>query len=135
VAAREFEANTYALEATYKCTVQGTNSQGSTTEVLKFTVNTRLYIEAAATTKTLSFKIVNATLDDISFDTVGKYNVRNVELATYRASQILKSVENTMTFGTNFPSPTREFPKTRVDRDYVFYYDNSHIGQHSLFDI
>lgn len=102
---------------------------------MKFTVNTRLYIAAAATTKTLTFKIVKASLDDISFETVGKYTVRNLELATYRASQILKSVENTMTFGTNFPSPTKEFPKTRVDRDWVFFYDNSHFGEHSLFEL
>lgn len=51
-----------------------------------------------------------------------------MELAKFKVTSVLKRVEGTNTFGTGFPAPTRENPKTRVDRDWVFFYDNSHIG-------
>ena len=125
--AREFDANNYALLVTYKCSLKGTNSQGTTQEIIKFTANTRFYILAGATTKTLTFKLAEAQLDNLSFETAGKYVVNNINLATFKVNQVLKKVENSMTFGTNYPSPTREKPRTRVDRDWVFHYDNSHI--------
>lgn len=74
---------------------------------MRFTASTRLYIHASATTRTLSFKIKEAQLDDLSFDTVGKYVVKNIDLAKFKATQVLKKIENSHTFGTDFPSPTR----------------------------
>jgi hypothetical protein len=124
---REFDSNTYALHVDYKCSLKGLNSSGIYAEVVKFTASTRLSIVATATASTLSFKIFKATIDDLSFQTVGKYTVNNLDLAEYRATQILSKVENTFTFGTGFPTIPRELPKTRVDQDWVFYYDNSHI--------
>ena len=94
---------------------------------MKFTASTRLYIAASLTTKTLSFKISEAQIDDLSFEPVDKYVVKNIELAEFKATQVLKKVENSNVFGTGFPSPTRHNPKIRVERDWVFSYDNSHI--------
>ena len=60
-------SNTYALLITYQCSLKGTNIQGSTQQIMKFNINSRLFIEAAATTKTLSFKLKEATIDNLSF--------------------------------------------------------------------
>jgi len=86
-----------------------------------------LYIKAGATTKTLTFKLIEAQLENLAFVSGGKYVVKNLELAAFKATQVLKKVENSDAFGTDYPSPTREHPKTRVERDWVFHYDNSHI--------
>ena len=63
--ARQFESNTYALLISYKCSLKGTNSQGSTQQVMKFTAYTRFYIKAGATTKTLEFQIKQVQLQNI----------------------------------------------------------------------
>lgn len=131
---REFDSNTYAFLATYNCTLKGTNTAGSTVQVMKITAKTRIYITVEATTKSLSFKITEAEFDDLTFNPVGNYFVNNIDLAFYRATKILKKVVGTQTFGTGFPTVVRELPKTRVDTNWVFYYDSSHIGSVPSFD-
>ena len=74
---------------------------------MRFTANTRLYITAEATMKSLSFKIVDATFDELSFDVVDKYAVNNFDLAKWKAESVLKKVVNTMTFGTGYPTLIR----------------------------
>jgi hypothetical protein len=59
--------------------------------------------------------------------------VTNIALATYKANQVLHKLIGTTTFGTGYPILPRELPKTRVDTDYAFFYDASHIGKTSLF--
>lgn len=65
--AREFDSNVFALLTTYKCSLKGTDLTGSTTQVMKFTLRSRLYIEVQALTRTLDFKVKEVTIDDISF--------------------------------------------------------------------
>lgn len=126
--AREFDANNFALLTTYKCSLKGTNLAGSPAQVMKFTLKSRVYVTAEASTKTLDFKISSSIIDDISFEPVGNYFVNNFELAKYRAGKVLSKIVGTQTFGTGFPTVARELPKTRVDPNWVFYYDSSHIG-------
>ena len=94
---------------------------------MKFTAKVKLYITAAATTKTLTFKIKSAAFDDLSYEPVGNYFISNKDLAIWKANKILQKVVDTYTFGTDFPTIVRESPRTRVDRDWVFYYDSSHL--------
>jgi len=42
--AREQVNNDFGLLATYNCSLKGTNSAGSTVQIMKFTVNTKIYI-------------------------------------------------------------------------------------------
>ena len=87
--------------------MKGTNNQGSTQQITKFTAATRLYIIASVTTRTLEFKLTEAQLDDISFEPVGKYVVQNMELVRFKVKEVMKKMENSNVFGTGFPSPTR----------------------------
>lgn len=95
---------------------------------MRFTAKTRIYITAEATTKSLSFKIKEAQFDDLSFEPVGNYYVNNIDLASYRATKVLNKIVGSQTFGTGFPTVARESPKARVDTNWIFYYDSSHIG-------
>lgn len=126
--AREFDSNVFALVTTYKCSLKGTDLSGSTAQVMKFTIHTRVYISVEALVKSLDFKIIESTVDDISFEPVGNFYVTNFQLAQYRAEKVLSKVVGTKTFGSGFPTIAREFPKTRVNTNWVFYFDNSHIG-------
>jgi hypothetical protein len=94
---------------------------------MKFSAKTKLYIVVAATTSALSFKIIAVEIMDLSFEPVGTYYVGNMDLAMYRATKVFQKLVNTFTFGTDFPSIPRHTPKTRVEHDWVFYYDTSHI--------
>jgi hypothetical protein len=116
---REFDANSYTLEVTYNCSLKGTNKEGST---------------AQATTHTLTFKIIEAELLNLSFEPVGSYFVSNIQLAMFKANSVIKNIKDTFTFGTGFPTIVREMPKTRVDQEQVLYYDTSHIGNAELID-
>lgn len=94
---------------------------------MKFTAKTRIFIVAAATNNNLSFKIKLVDIDDLSFQPIGNFFVSNFDLAYWKANRIVQKLANTFTFGTDFPTIQRDSPKTRVDRDWVFYYDNSHL--------
>jgi hypothetical protein len=131
---REFEDNSYTLDVTYNCSLKGTNKDGSPVEILRFRSVNKLYIKAAATTKTLTFKIIYADIVNLSFEPVGSFFVNNIKLAMFKASSVLKSLSNTFTFGTGFPTVIREVPKTKVEKDYVLYYDSSHLGQNIFVD-
>jgi hypothetical protein len=131
---REFDANSYTLEVTYNCSLKGTNKEGSTAQVLKFKANSKLAIKAEATTHTLTFKIIEAELLNLSFEPVGSYFVSNIQLAMFKANSVIKNIKDTFTFGTGFPTIVREMPKTRVDQEQVLYYDTSHIGNAELID-
>lgn len=94
---------------------------------MRFTAKTRIFIVVAATTNSLTFKVKAVDIDDLSFEPVGNFFVSNSDLAMWKANRIFQKIVNTYTFGTDFPTIARESPKTRVDRDWVFYYDNSHL--------
>jgi len=74
---------------------------------MKFTVKTKTYIIAEATAKTLSFKIKNVDIEELSFEPVGNYYVTNLDLAMWKAGRIFRKIVNTYTFGTDFPTITR----------------------------
>lgn len=59
---------------------------------------------------------------------MGSYFVNNINLAMFKANSVLKSLFNTYTFGTGFPTITRENPKVRVDVNETLYYDPSHFA-------
>lgn len=121
------------LTVNYKCNLKGTNKEGTTVPVMKFTAKTKIYIVPSAGSNSLSFKIVAVEILDLSFEPVGNYFVGNFYLAMYRAQNVFQKLVNTFTFGTGFPSINRHSPKTRVDMNYIFYYDNSHMATNGLF--
>lgn len=51
-----------------------------------------------------------------------------MNLALFKASQVLKKNLNWKVFGSGFPSLARQSPMTRVDKDSVLYYDASAVG-------
>lgn len=61
----------------------------------------------------------------LSFKPVNNFIVTNMNLALFKATQILKKNLNWRVFGSGFPSLARQSPKTRVDKDSVIYYDAS----------
>jgi hypothetical protein len=64
---REFDANTYTLAINYKCSVRGSNKQGITAQILRFTTSTKIYIKLEAKTRSLEWKIVFADNLNLSF--------------------------------------------------------------------
>jgi hypothetical protein len=104
------------------------------TPVLKFTSKAKFYIQAGVRTKTLTFKIIAAEIVNLSFQPVGSYYVNNVNLALWKANQAMKTLVNTFTFGTNYPTITRELPKVVVSTDFVLYYDPSHSNSQIAVD-
>jgi hypothetical protein len=54
------DANTYSLDVKYNCSLKGTNKEGSVTQILRFKASSSILIKAEATTKTLTFKIIDA---------------------------------------------------------------------------
>ncbi len=51
-----------------------------------------------------------------------------MNLALFKATQVLKKNLNWHVFGSGFPSLPRQSPMTRVDKDSVIYYDASAVG-------
>lgn len=94
--------------------------------MLKFRSVNKIYIKADVNSKTLSFKIFFAEILNMSFEQVGSFIVNNIDLAMSKAESVLKSLFNTYTFGTGFPTIARENPKVRVESNETFYYDSSH---------
>lgn len=125
---REFEDNSFTLDVTYNCSLKATNKEGASAAVLKFRSVNKIYIKAEVTTKTLAFKIFFAEILNMSFEPVGSFFVSNINLAMFKANSVLKSLFNTYTFGTGFPTITRETPKVRVDANETLYYDPSHLA-------
>lgn len=74
---------------------------------MKFTAKTRIFIIAAATTTSLTFKIKSVDIDDLSFEPVGNFFVSNFDLAYWKANRIVQKIVNTYTFGTDFPTMQR----------------------------
>jgi hypothetical protein len=69
----------------------------------------------------------------LSFTPVNAFIVTNMNLALFKASQVLKKNLNWKVFGSGFPSLPRQTPMTRVDSTQVIYYDTSAVGVNSLF--
>lgn len=123
---REFETNSYALDVKYACGIFTSNTQQVNVQVAKFTANIKFYFSAAAGTHSLTFKMINAEVMNMSFDPVDPYYVTNTPLAIFKATQMLKLLRNTNVFGTGFPTIVRHLPQTKVEKDWVIYYDTSH---------
>lgn len=51
-----------------------------------------------------------------------------MNLALFKATQVLKKNLNWYVFGSGFSSLPRQSPMTRVDKDSVIYYDASAVG-------
>ncbi len=68
----------------------------------------------------------------MSFTPVNGFIVTNMNLALFKASQVLQKNLNWRVFGSGFPSLPRQSPKTRVDQDSVIYYDASAIAMENL---
>jgi len=77
----------------------------------------------------LDFQIVDAEVMSLSFTPVNGFIVTNMNLALFKASQVLKKNLNWNVFGSGFPSLPRQSPKTRVNNDSVIYYDASAVGE------
>lgn len=92
---------------TYNCSIKATNKQGTIDQILKFRAATKIYLKAAPTTKTLTFKVIYADIVNMSFEPVGNYFVSNINLAMFKANSVIKNLFNTYTFGTGFPTITR----------------------------
>ena len=58
--------------------------------------------------------------------------VTNMNLALFKASQVLQKNLNWRVFGSGYPSLPRQSPITRVDADTVIYYDASAIAMNPL---
>lgn len=61
----------------------------------------------------------------MTFSPVDNFYVSNLNLAMFKADQVIKKNLKHRVFGCGFPSLPRESPRTRVDHDYVIYYDAS----------
>jgi hypothetical protein len=48
-----------------------------------------------------------------------------MNLALFKANQVLQKNLHWRVFGSDFPSLARQSPKTRVDKDTVIYWDAS----------
>lgn len=97
-------------------------------DILQFIAETRIYIKAFADKKTLNFQVLDADVMSLSFTPVNNFIVTNMNLALFKASQVLKKNIGSSVFGTGFPSLSRQSPVTRVDNDSVIYYDSSAVG-------
>lgn len=64
---REFDTNALGLTVNYKCSLKGTNKEGTTVPVMKFTAKTNIYIVPSAGLNSLSFKVVAVDIMDLSF--------------------------------------------------------------------
>lgn len=92
---------------------------------MNFSADVRFFIEARADKIELDFTIVDAEAVNLNFKPVGSYFVGNINLALFKANQVLHKLKGTKVFGTGFPSLAREAPGTEVTQDYVVYYDLS----------
>jgi hypothetical protein len=61
----------------------------------------------------------------LSFTPVNGFIVTNMNLALFKATEVLKKNLNWRVFGSGFPSLPRDMPLTRVDATQVIYYDSS----------
>jgi hypothetical protein len=61
----------------------------------------------------------------LSFTPVNGFFVTNMNLALFKATEVLKKNLNWRVFGSGFPSLPRQTPMTRVDASQVIYYDSS----------
>ncbi len=109
-----------------------TTKTAESLDILQFIAETRFYIKAGADKLALNFEIVEAEVMSLSFTPVNAFIVTNMNLALFKASQVLKKNLNWKVFGSGFPSLPRQTPKTRVDSNQVMYYDTSAVGVNSL---
>ena len=56
-----------------------------------------------------------------------------MNLALFKAGQVMNKNIKAKVFGTGFPSIPRESPKTRVDQNWTIYYDTSALNSTYLF--
>ena len=112
---REFNSNTYSLAIEYNCSMKTTTKTAESLDILQFIAETKLYIRAGADKLALNFEIIEAEVMSLSFTPVNAFIVTNMNLALFKASQVLKKNLNWKVFGSGFPSLPRQTPMTRVD--------------------
>lgn len=71
----------------------------------------------------MNFEITDATVKSLSFTPVNNFFVTNLNLAFFKAEQVLKKNIGQKVFGTGFPTIPMQFPKTSLDREKVMFYD------------
>lgn len=74
---------------------------------------------------TLTFQIVDSQANSLKFEHVNNYFVSNIELAKEKVNAALRSLKNTFTFGTGFPTLIRKMPKVKMEVNHVLYYEGS----------
>ena len=115
--------NSYVLDITYNCSIEGANFEDKNMQILKFISTNKIYVQVEAASNSLKFTIVDADIVKLDFEPVGDYYVNNNDLAMLKANRVIQTVINSETFGTGFPTMTQKSPKTLVTENYVLYYD------------
>lgn len=93
--------------------------------MLKFQTSVRLSILAGVETSTLTFQIVDSQANHLKYEYVNNYFVTNIELAKEKVNAALRSLKNTFTFGTGFPTLIRKMPKAKLEANHILYYEGS----------
>jgi len=125
---RDYNSNTFSLKIDYNCSVKTTTKTAETLDILQFVAETRFYIEASSDKLALNFKIVEAEVLSLAFTPVNYFIVTNMNLALFKATEVIKKNLNWRVFGSDFPSLPRQSPKTRVDENSTIYWDASAIS-------
>ena len=73
----------------------------------------------------MNFEIVEADVTSLTFTPVNNYIVSNMNLALFKATQVIKKNLNWKVFGSGYSTLPRQSPRTRVDKDQVIYWDAS----------
>ncbi len=92
-------------------------------DILQFIAQTKFYIRAYADKLALNFDLHEADVLSLSFTPVNSFIVTNMNLALFKANQVIQKHLKSKLFGSGFPSIPRASPKTRVDTNYTIYYD------------
>lgn len=84
-------------------------------------------MRVSAEKTSLTFTLISAKVLNLSFDPVGIFYVNNVNLALFKANEMMKRIVNSTVFGTGYATVPRALPRTKVELDYVIYYDSSQL--------
>lgn len=111
---RDTYRNILAMDVTYNCIGQTRNKNIQYVDVLNFTADVKLFIRPAAEKTHLTFTIAEAEVMNMEFKPAGQFYVTNINLALFKANQVLQKLRGLHVFGTGFPSLAREYPATEV---------------------
>jgi hypothetical protein len=124
---RVYFTNVLALDAKYNCIGTSRNKNMTYVDVLNFTAQVRLIIKAEPNSTALGFTVYMAEIVEMIFEQVNQFRVTNLQLAYFKASQVLDQLRGTKLFGTGFPIVPLQVPSSLVldNYDAVVYFDKS----------